>query len=613
MAIVAPPPGPPPTGTAGGSGAVTQAVLQALGEVVVEQVPDRIAQLARTIILSGTVIAQQAGGALVLRTQVGELIIRSQTPLPLDKILTLQIPPGAPPVRAQVSVVQAVLEAVPQPAIPAPPPVASASPAVPVLTPVSGKPVTAPSVSRVPVPTPVITAPAVPAPAPVPAKVPAGVTINPTALQAITELPLLPGSVIPAQVLAVPEYGEAQVTARLVLPPVVEMLAELQRMGAPALKALIPQGLAEVVAKLPPAVLSPLPAEAATQVRQSPAPAAPLPALQSPPAFASLPVLLTLPPGAQVTVQIVEVTPPPVADAKAPVPPPAAPQAQATSVPATMAAPPSAPAAVAEVAAPTFTSVVVGHTVQREPIATSPAGLFVLDSKSPLPVGSKVELSLVHVIDPVPEAEAVVVSRAPRDWSVLQQALAVLGPAVPTQTTARLTRPEAVGSSVLFLMAALRLGNVQKYLGAEAVEVLQARGQAELLTRLNAEFQQVGQGFNRPDAPATEWRTLMLPLLPHGQISRMAIHTRQEREAADTSGPLAVKRLVVELELSRLGPMLLDGYIRQKKFDITLRSQRRLDKSLKDELRLAYRDTLTALGWNGSMEFQTAAELWLEG
>lgn len=89
--------------------ALTGSQLQVVGEVVVEVVPERLALLSRTILLSGMITGQQEGGALILRAQVGELIIRSPQPLPSDRVLMLQIPPGAPPVRAQVPVMGPVL------------------------------------------------------------------------------------------------------------------------------------------------------------------------------------------------------------------------------------------------------------------------------------------------------------------------------------------------------------------------------------------------------------------------------------------------------------------------------------------------------------------------
>jgi hypothetical protein len=626
---------PTPTTTAGAIPAGVMPQLQQLGEVVVEQVPARLAQLARTIILSGTITAQQPGGALVLRTQVGELIIRSQSPLPLDKVLTLQIPPGAPPVRAQVSIALPLLPAAGAPATPT---TIAAPPGAPIAPPTTGTPVGSPISTPVVPGRPLTAPPIVTAPPTVPvAPLSAALTA-----QAVTDIPIIPGTVLPAQVMALPDPTRME-TAQRLLPPALQMFVELQKIGAPALQALLPQGLAEVVRRLPPAVLAPpLPTETnAPAARPAPAPvgtavsappptvatpaAALLPTLSAPtltPAFASLPILLTLPPGAQVTVQVEQVFPPgqpprptsapsvPLAVPTAPafgtaVPPPASPLMPASIAVTPAAAPPPFVAPPS----PTFPAVVIGQSPQGEPLATSPAGLMVLANRAPLPPGTLVELSLVHVQEPAVDAD-VPLPQLPRDWSALHQALSLM-PNPPPGVSARLARPENLGGVTAFLIAALKLNDGQRFVGEEMVRALRERGQTDLLGRVIGEFAQAGQGFNRTDAPPTEWRSLALPVPADGQLTRLAVHLRSERDAQGGSAAPMVKRLVVEVELSRLGPLLLDGYIRPKRFDMTLRSQRRLPKALKDELRLAYSNALTALSWQGGMEFHTAAELWL--
>jgi hypothetical protein len=599
MAIIPTP--PPATNSTSAIPAGAQAQLQQLGEVVVEQVPERIAQLARSILLSGTIVEQKQGGAVVLRTQVGELIIRSQTPLPLDKVLTLQIPPGAPPVRAQVTIAQPIIPPPAGVALPVP----QASPNLPAGA--SGPlPVTAPT--QTPGAIPITTPPRSPVTgaqpqAPVlsvPSVLGGPLISTPNlvaATQAIASLPLLPGTVLPAQVLALPNPAVANPATQAPLPPALSTFVAVQKAGAPVLQSLLPQGLSELLAKLPAAVLAPV----STAV--SAAPTLPL-AATSTPAFANLPVLLTLPAGSQVTLQIDKITLPPV---------PLTPQGSAVAtVPNLAAALPAVqqPGIIRQ--PPSFGAVVIGQTPQGEPLATSPAGLLVLPSKTPLQPGTMVDLSLLHVAEPALEAPGELPARL-RDWPVLQQILQLS--TVPNSAPAvRTTRPDNLGGMAAFLAAALKLGEPQRIVSSETLEQLRRSGQGELITRLAAEVQQAGQSFNKPDAPATDWRSLSLPLPLESQMQRLALHIRREADPDNPSaGPSAGKRLVIEVELSRLGPLLLDGFIRPKRFDVLLRSQRRLPQKLQGELRLAYRESLTSLGWQGGLEFQTAAELWLRG
>lgn len=660
MAISAPPV-PPPSGATGGVSATQLQQTHSLGEVVVEVVPERLALLSRTILLSGTVTGEKQGGALILKTQMGELIIRSPTPLPLDRVLLLQIPPGAPPVRAQVSILGALPTASPTTVTAGTAPSGAATPSAPL-----------------PAPAPTLPPP-VSASHTTSGAAPALLSVDMTTvgLSALEALPVLPGSVMPAKVLALPvpyalPPSGAMPQAPLQLPSAVTQAApQLLAAGSPALAALLSAGLRDVIAHLPANVLNPPPSLSASVQTTVPSPltAAPGTTLSAPldagkpmapsvvssvsslPKFAALPAVLTLPPGSVVTVQVNMVTAP---QPSSPTPqqvqsPPSLPvqtqipaqiQASALSAPSPLSAPPpadmaqSAPTSLPQASVPPATAVsapaikarpiplsfmteVVGVTPQGEPMATSPVGLLILDTKSPLPVGSKVEISLLHIAEPQPEAAEADLPVRLQDWPALQSALTALReqglPAPAPGPRADLN----LGSATLFLLSAFKMGGEKTLLPRGADEALAKSGKAGLLTALGDEVRQAMQGWGRSEASApqtiaSEWKSLTLPLPPDSAMLRLSVHMKDEREEGPAQQTMAFgKRLVVEFEMSRLGPMLLDGLIYARRMEMKLRSQRRLPAGLHDELRHAYRDSLNAMGWTGELEFQTAADLWL--
>ncbi len=589
--------------------ALTGSQLQVVGEVVVEVVPERLALLSRTILLSGMITGQQEGGALILKTQVGELVIRSPQPLPSDRVLMLQIPPGAPPVRAQVSVMGPVLPLPPSPLPPPPSPLPTvSSPPVPSpplpfsspspAAPVSGKSA-APAVLATPLSAALITPP----------------------LEAILTLPILPGTVMPAKVLAMPQFTPSvrkEISPEPLPPALALAVGQLREAGLPALKALLSSGLGEVITHLQTTSLPVEPSRSSPREivtgEQRPTLAgvvAPkdLPsfsgsktAAEAAPKFSSLPAVLTLPPGSTVTVQINRVVLPAPAGGPAPASPPPLPL-------------PETPLTARPVPL-NFPAEVIGTTPQGEPIATSPAGLFILDSKAPLPVGTRVELSVVHVSEPLPQSDEIDRPHKPQDWPALQSVLANL-PQQGTENLVRMPRPEAhLGSSTVFLLAALKLGDSRALLPREAEEALTHNSKAALLTALGEEMRSAGQSWSRAEtaAPQTglaEWKSLTFPLPPDSAFSRLALHLRDEQESGRPEAAALGKRLVVEFTLSRLGPMLLDGLIFGRRMDVVLRSQRRLPKTLHGELRQLWRNSLNAMNWSGELEFQTSADLWL--
>lgn len=628
-------PPPPAGGAAGVLAAGVAPLLQALGEVVVEQVPDRLALLARTVILSGFISATQDNGTVVVRTQVGDLVLRSPVPLPTDRVLTLQLPPGAPPVRAQVAV------ALPPGVVPE-----TVTTQVGSAAPVAGTPA--------PVASPVSAEEGRRAATPSSAVLTLGRT--PLAAPVDTVPPLLPGRAVPAQVLALPAFPGSgntgqpvtfdstapvlqstapaeglpgSVVARPLPPPSLPVLAQaVQALTVPAasaaLESLLPAGLAAMIAHLPPAVLNPnpgragdveppslsLPALSAAPVRAFPLLQIPsLPAVAAQPAFSNLPVVLTLPAGSSVTVQVVRVTPPETeVFARPELPPGFVPQDVDDGT--------------------VFPAVVVGKTPKAFPILTSPAGLLVLElpTPAPLPSGTRLDISLMAVQEspPVPESESL--PQAPRDWPVLQQIVAALPPDVTLPPVVPVRQPH-LGSQVLFLLAALGLkdpkASLEAGLGDSVTNWLAATDQRTLLARFGAEMQQAGQAWARgadgtPAAgvAATSWHSLTLPVPPDGAVLRLAVHMcRVDPDGADPEADpdsrASGQRLVVEVDMSRLGPLVLDGFVRPRRFDLTLRSQRRLPGTLHNELREAFLRALEGLGWRGTLTFQTAADLWL--
>ncbi len=85
------------------------------------------------MVVSGTVIEQTGDGNVKVRTQAGEVSLKTPTPLPQDRQVTLQIPPGNPPMKALVFMVGPPLPQATAPpvaaaaAVPAPPPQVTAS------------------------------------------------------------------------------------------------------------------------------------------------------------------------------------------------------------------------------------------------------------------------------------------------------------------------------------------------------------------------------------------------------------------------------------------------------------------------------------------------------
>jgi hypothetical protein len=91
-------------------------------------------------------------------------------------------------------------------------------------------------------------------------------------------------------------------------------------------------------------------------------------------------------------------------------------------------------------------------------------------------------------------------------------------------------------------------------------------------------------------------------------VQMLTIYLPHERDGAGgDAGERDASRFAVEVELSRLGALQLDGLVRPKRLDLVLRSRRALPIALRQELAAGFRDSLAASGFAGEMAFAVSA------
>jgi len=210
-----------------------------------------------------------------------------------------------------------------------------------------------------------------------------------------------------------------------------------------------------------------------------------------------------------------------------------------------------------------------------------------------------------------------------QEFSALQQAIAALAqidPGIARATVAaRLPQANAeLPGTLLFFLSAIRQGDVRSWLGNNAVDLLTHAGKMELIAKLMQEFQQSEQTVR--DNMVGEWRSYTVPLHDNNQFSvlHFYVHGDRERHAAPHGGAGGGKteasnqvRFLIDIRMSRLGAMQLDGFLRPQRLDIIMRSENRLPPGLDSQLRASYTRTLEAIGYSGAINFQTGRQGWL--
>lgn len=178
---------------------------------------------------------------------------------------------------------------------------------------------------------------------------------------------------------------------------------------------------------------------------------------------------------------------------------------------------------------------------------------------------------------------------------------AALQAAIPKPGAAAFTAP------VLMFVAALRGGDITAWMGEKGLEAVRGGRRPDALARLTADFASATQTMREEDArPAGDWKSLNLPLMFGGELARIQLHYRSFDQGQDESKDKTKNggmRFVMDLALTRMGPMQIDGFSQGRKLDVTLRSEQAMSPSMRDAMRARYRDAVNNIGFSGELNF----------
>lgn len=661
---------PPPVaaGTTPAAATATPAPV-VVAEATVQRLPERLQDVTRPMVLTGTSAGETPDGLTRVRTSAGEVLLKLPAPLPADRPVTLQITPAQTLLGQAATGQMATGEEAagrtpagqalqtPQPMPTAPPPMTGGQTVPARALVLMQPPTTAPAASA-----PSASAPAGMAAAASPQSnagpAPSVILPNPSAVPppAVAALPLLmPGTIVPALVLAAvpkaPVLAGASVPSGHATPPQAQP-------GQPPVAeppADTPAGTAAGTVTAPaaqrPATQPPV-SQPATAAAPSPAgrptldapvqlggnaahPGAETPTLKPPP----VPTAPDLPQGGTVALKILTVTLPSTepASARPPMagapPPPAKP---APAPPPGMGGPPDpipgpmpgpmpgpVPDAASDAAdAPLIRGTVAGSTPQGQPILATRQGMLALNVQASLPQGAKVTAALTDpakAIQGAPPPPAEPAPMTERDWPAMRQLLATLAgmdrALAHTVLSSIMPQPNRkLGAALTFLLSAIRGGDARGWLGEETAAALEKGGHGDLLSQLDREFKTLQKQANEP-LPG-DWRPYTLPMMDANGPNPIQLHIHpidpeQEGEQKAGGGPKG-SRFLIDVTLSRLGPMQLDGLVQPNRFDLILRSHTALSPELRLELIQIFADSVRSVGYTGGLSFQSGAKCWVK-
>ena len=284
------------------------------------------------------------------------------------------------------------------------------------------------------------------------------------------------------------------------------------------------------------------------------------------------------------------------------------------------AATPGAPTAgselalrVASGAPPNAPATLTGTVVQSggpTTLVDSALGRLALDARIDLAAGSPLALERLPAPARAGAAAAPASPALGTGWPALDEALASLdrtAPALAAQLRADLAPSAAprLAAALLFFMGVLK-GDTS-WPGDPMGLALTAAGRADLRARLAKDVSDLRQQAS--ESARGDWRIFTLPVLDEAAVQPIRLYVRNPREDGGSGGQSQQgSRFVLDLDLSRLGPLQLDGLVRGSKFDLVLRSHEPLDPALKAEIGTLFHTALDGSGLGGDVAFVTTAQ-----
>jgi hypothetical protein len=254
------------------------------------------------------------------------------------------------------------------------------------------------------------------------------------------------------------------------------------------------------------------------------------------------------------------------------------------------------------------------------PVVQTPDGQIQLNVRANLPPGTVVTLEVTArqapptgLLPPAPLTPPATMPFAgpATGWPTLMAAVEVLqrsDPAIAAQFANAI--PDGGARSALAMMSmvqALRTGEPRQWPGDGNLRALERTGPrgAQLASQLAGEVTEMSRQVR--ETPG-EWRSLPIPWQADGRVERVRLVVRETDgdEAAKKRKGGGGTRFLLDLDLSRLGPLQLDGMFKKdtRSFDMMVRTHAPLPDAMRTDLAGLFANANAAMNLVGSLSFQ---------
>ncbi len=268
----------------------------------------------------------------------------------------------------------------------------------------------------------------------------------------------------------------------------------------------------------------------------------------------------------------------------------------------------------------TVLATVKGNTPSGQPILVvdgddAPLVLAVKTAR-PWPVGTQLQVAIAKDAVSLTGTE-----KLPQDPKAMEHLRHVLettmqqNPAVfHEMATLRVPQPtvQQMPGAILFFLMAIKKGDVGAWLGKDTEEKLKAVGRTNVMERLREEFQ--GNAITAQDPVNGEWRGMMVPYLDQEKMQafRFLVHEEPFQKKKGKNDDDWARRFLIEVNLTRLGPVQVEGLVHKKKLDLVVRTDQPLTQDLQKDLSASFAKTMDDIHYSGLLLFRSHKNGWID-
>ncbi len=262
-----------------------------------------------------------------------------------------------------------------------------------------------------------------------------------------------------------------------------------------------------------------------------------------------------------------------------------------------------------------LTAIVRGATPSGQPILTIDDQVAVVNTNKNWAVGTKIQIALGAGAELV---TGKIEHQSPTSFESLRQIFEILSQQNPLliNEVKRFRIPNAatgqLAGGILFLLSAMQKGNPDAWLGNDIKDALEGLGKQSVLSALKSDFD--NSKLAAMDSAGSPWRGTAVPYLDGDKLQqfRFFVHDDPRQKKPGQSERDIARRFLIDVSLTRLGPIQIDGLVHQRKLDLIVRTTNHLPEDLRNDLRFRFGHAMEEVKYNGSLIFQANKQGWVD-